>query len=121
MKPKTESEHQIAVMAWAEEQAANGRPELSLLFHVPNGEKRNRVTAIKLKKMGVKPGVPDLFLPVSRGTFHGLWVEMKKPGGTVSTKQLEWVLGLQAQGYRVDVADGFEAARDTIEGYLCET
>lgn len=50
------SEHsdQCAIFEWV---ALNeGRlPELGLLFHVPNGGKRDKVTAARLKAEGVKP------------------------------------------------------------------
>ena len=46
-------------------------PELVLLYHIPNGGKRDAQTAISLKRQGVKAGVPDLHLPVARGGYHG--------------------------------------------------
>ena len=36
-----------------------------LVIHIPNGGSRNVIEATKLKRMGVRPGVPDLFIPVS--------------------------------------------------------
>ena len=93
-------------------------PELALLFHVPNGEKRAKVTAVRLQTQGVKPGVPDLSLPVARHGYHGLWIEMKTNGGRVSPAQRAWIDALRAQGYRVAVCYGWEAARDEIETYL---
>ena len=85
----TEEAEQTAVIEWAtimEKQF----PELALLHHCPNGEARNPIIGAKLKRMGVKAGVPDLFLPVPRGGFHGLWIEMKRrKGGRVSEGQ-DW-------------------------------
>jgi hypothetical protein len=119
MKPETEEQHQIAVMSWAEKQAEEGRPELALLFHIPNGGHRNRVTAIKLKAMGVKPGVSDLLLPVARGGYHGLWIEMKKPKGRKATEDQDgWLLHMKEQGYMTGVCVGFEEAKRLIEAYL---
>lgn len=37
-------------------------PADAVWFHCPNGEKRDKGTAIKLKAMGVKPGIPDIFI-----------------------------------------------------------
>lgn len=88
------------------------------MFHVPNGGSRNRVEAANLKRQGVKAGVPDIFLPVARGGFHGLFVEMKAEGGRLSEKQEEWLADLHAQGYAVKVAYGWEEARKAIEAYL---
>ena len=74
--PQREDLEQAALISWAE---AYERiyPELALLYHIPNGGKRDRIVAAKLKAQGVKPGVPDLCLPVPRGKYHGLYIEMK--------------------------------------------
>lgn len=53
-------------------------PELQLLYHVPNEGKRTWRTGARLKSEGLKPGVPDLCLPVARGKYHGLYVELKR-------------------------------------------
>ncbi len=116
----SEDEEQTAVMEWTvlmEKQL----PELRLLFHVANGGERHPAVASKLKRMGVKKGVPDLFLPVPRGGFHGLWVEMKrKKGGRVSDEQKAWIEDLEGQMYRCVVAHGCEEACDAIFKYLTE-
>ena len=44
--------------------ASNRIPVLEFAFHVPNGEKRDKSTAKRLKSLGVKSGVPDVLLPV---------------------------------------------------------
>lgn len=94
-------------------------PELRLLHAIPNGGHRSKRTAIDLKAEGVKAGVPDYFLPVARGGRHGLYVELKRTrGGRVSTEQSAWLAALEAQGYRVAVAKGWEAAWDEIRDYL---
>lgn len=117
----TEEQEQEAVMEWAmlmEKQY----PELALLFHIANGGDRHPAVAAKLKKQGVKPGVPDLFLPVARGGFHGLWVEMKRQkGGRLSDEQKAWIDALTAEKYLAVRADGAEAACDVIYKYLTET
>ena len=48
-----------------------------LIFHIPNGGKRNLREAVRLKKQGVVAGVPDLFCPEPTKLFHGLFVELK--------------------------------------------
>ena len=74
--------------------------------------------AVKLKREGVKPGVPDLFLPVARQDCHGLWLEMKAKDGRVSEKQGDWMEKLEEQGYRVAVAFSAEEAITVIKEYL---
>jgi hypothetical protein len=120
---RAQPEHyeQVMLMQWAE--AASGRtPELGLLFAIPNGGHRDVRTAARLKVEGVKAGVPDLCLPVARGGYHGLWIEMKAgPTSRVQPSQREWHAALRAQGYAVRVAFGWESARRTIERYLAST
>ena len=66
-----EAEEQAALFRWA--LLSRGRiPELDLLFHIPNGGSRHPREAANLKRQGVKAGVPDLFLPIARGKYHGL-------------------------------------------------
>ena len=114
------SEHseQVAVFEWAE--LASGRhPELALMFAVPNGGARNIVVARKMKAEGVKPGVPDIMLPVARKRFHGLAIEMKRrAGGRVSDDQLFWLDALTEQSWLAVVCKGWEEAVAVIEGYL---
>ena len=85
----TEEEEQTVVMHWAA-MAAGRWPELRLLFHIPNGGKRSKSEAVRFRAAGVRSGVPDLFLPCSRGGYHGLWIEMKAMGGRVSREQEQW-------------------------------
>lgn len=113
------SEHseQVALMQWAELAQAH-RPLLGLLYAVPNGGQRHPATAAKLKKEGVKRGVPDLHLPVARCGLHGLYLELKAADGRLSTEQKRWRDMLVAQGYGVAVVYGFEQARAVLEDYL---
>ena len=86
-----ESGHQEAIIEWC---AWNMQqyPELELLYHVPNGGKRDKATAAVLKRQGVKAGVPDLVLPVARCGYHGLYIELKAPGGSVQKSQKEYII-----------------------------
>lgn len=94
-------------------------PELACLYHVPNGGHRARKTAAELARSGVRAGVPDYCLPVPRGGFHGLYVELKRlSGGRTSPEQREWLAMLQAQGYRAVVCRGWEQAWAVIRDYL---
>lgn len=89
------------------------------LFAVPNGGKRSKITAAMLKRTGVRPGVPDLVLPVPMAGYHGLYIEMKKKeGGTVSKEQKDWLQFLLLQGYMAVVCNGFEEAKAVITNYL---
>ena len=117
MKRELEAGEQAALFDWAAIQAGN-MPELRLLFHVPNGGLRSKSEAARMKHEGVKAGVPDLFLPVARGTWHGLFIEMKAAGGRPTAEQKAWIADLKAQGYRAEVCVGWEAAADLLKKYL---
>ena len=114
----TEDQEQAALFEWAA-YSEHKFPGLSLMLAVPNGGKRNVVTAANLKRTGVKSGVPDIFLPVARNGKHGLWVELKRvKGGTVSANQKTWLAALSAQGYECVICRGWEAAREVIIKYF---
>ena len=95
-------------------------PSLALIFAIPNGGDRHKAVAVKLKAEGVKAGVPDLCLPVPRGSFHGLFVEMKplKPKRNPLDKQKWWLNELSKQGYDTYCCRGHHAAITVIQGYL---
>ena len=113
-----ESEEQITLFQWARLQSGK-YPELSLLYHVPNGGSRNRAEAARLQAEGVKAGVPDLCLPVPRGAFHGLYIELKRVRGSrTSDLQVGWMESLMKQGYCVAICKGWEQAAQTIIEYL---
>lgn len=113
-----ESEEQITLFQWARLQSGK-YPELSLLYHVPNGGSRNRAEAARLQAEGVKAGVPDLCLPVPRGQFHGLYIELKRMRGSrTSDLQVSWMESLMKQGYCVALCKGWQAAAQTIIEYL---
>ena len=95
-------------------------PELATLYAIPNGGKRTKAEAGILKATGVKAGVLDIHLPVARGCFIGLWIEMKAPGKikNVSPEQKRWAKLMQINGHRTAVCDCWDDAREIIEMYL---
>lgn len=113
----SEHEEQAALMRWAW-LTESARPELRLLFAIPNGGHRHRAVAVRMKAEGVRPGVPDLCLPVARGGWHGLFIELKTRRGRPSRRQRGWITALRSNGYRVEICLGWERARAVIESYL---
>lgn len=116
-KKKSESTEQALLIDWANLMSGTHK-ELSLLFHIPNGGSRNRLEAINLKRQGVKAGVPDLFLPVSRHGKNGLFIEMKFGKNKTTNFQDEWLKNLNKQGYAAVVCYGFDDAAGVIKEYL---
>lgn len=122
-KAGTEHAHQVALFMWAAQPATKQLyPLLSLMFAIPNGGERNKIVASRLKAEGVKTGVSDVMLPVPMGGYHGLFIEMKKPGELKSTSQAQKDFGaaMQAQGYGFVVCDDWTKARDVIIQYLTQ-
>jgi len=115
--PKEYSE-QKAVFQWAKLRE-NEHPELKGLFHCPNGGARDEKTGALMKAIGTKPGVCDLLLLVSRGTYHGLAIELKRQkGGTLTQNQKKWINRLNRNGYCAVVCYGAKEAIAKIEWYL---
>lgn len=117
--PGTEHAHQTALFCWI---ALNQStyPDLLKAFAIPNGGERNKAVAGRLKAEGVRPGVPDVFLPVARAGYHGLFIEMKKPGKAAATSpaQKKRIDALRADGYVVVVCDSWIAAANHLGAYL---
>ena len=116
-RKRSEATEQERLISWAGWQQ-NRFPELKLLFHIPNGGSRNALEAANLKRQGVKAGVPDLFLPVAKGKYHGLFIEMKWGKNTVTDKQDDWLHDLTVQGYKAAVCYGADEAIDVLETYM---
>lgn len=115
----SERQHQQAVMKWARQPSIRERwPELALLHHIKNETTGGAAEVAADKAMGVKKGVPDLCLPVTRGGFHGLYIEMKTPSGRASDAQRWWMMELTKQGYRAVVCHGYDAAVAELCWYL---
>jgi len=116
----TESDLQEAVITWARTMEPR-YIELKWLHHIGNGGYRSGREAVSLKRQGVKAGVLDLHLPVTRGGYSGLMIELKTPTGkckSPSKEQLEYIVFLTAQGYYVRVSNDFEEVKRVIICYL---
>ena len=113
-----ESYEQTTLFEWIEYNKIR-YPELGLCYAIPNGGSRNRIEAYNLKRQGVRPGVPDICLPVPRGGYGALYIELKRQqGGRVSEEQRAWIDALNRAGNKAVVCKGFEEAKKQIEEYL---
>lgn len=113
MKTPTECSEQIGFCNWLREKKIP-------FYHIPNGGRRSPQEAAKFKRMGVSPGVPDICIPVPCGTYHGLYIEIKrKKGGKLSDNQKDWFELLRNQGYLVFEAKGCEEAILICDNYMC--
>ena len=76
--------------------------------HPATGELRDPITAAKLKRMGVRAGLPDLLL-VIEGRLHGLELKRER-GGRVSPAHQAMHDELRAAGAIVETAKGLNEA-----------
>ncbi len=118
-----ETHEQQAVIAWAA-LAVRTWPELELLHAVPNGAVYGRdkrlaaMQAARLKAEGLRRGWPDLNLPVARGPFIGLVIEMKRRGERPTDDQRHYLDLLAACGHRTRVCFSAQDAIDELRAYL---
>ena len=113
----SEHDEQANLITWAA-MHEHEHPGLEMLFAIPNGGHRHIRVAAKMKAEGVKAGVPDLFLPVPRGDYHGLFIEMKFGKNKPTAHQRHWLEMLEWHGYKTAVCYWFLDARDVLIDYL---
>lgn len=108
-KYPSESEEQIGFLQWFDAAFSGVR-----IFHIPNGGHRAMTVAKKLKAEGVKPGVPDLYIPAWK-----IWIEMKRQkGGKVSDDQMDWYDYLTGLGDTVIIGHGARDASEKLTAIL---
>jgi hypothetical protein len=92
-----------------------------LLFHIPNGGKRDKITASIFKGLGVVPGVADLFLAIPNPDHHGFFIELKRKGNVQSEYQINFMKWVRSMGYKYEVIDTVEDAIQAVQTYLKPT
>ena len=83
------------------------------IYHTPNGEKRSKPVALKLKNMGTMRGIWDLYV-----REWNLWVEMKDDNNDLTKEQEEWRDYCSKFGDRFIVGYSFEDAKEKIQKYI---
>lgn len=89
-----------------------------LLYKNHNEGKKNLIAAGKDKAMGLTAGIPDLCLAIPNTTYHGLYIELKRPGERPSAIQKERIAQLKDQGYKVIVITTLTDFQNEIQLYL---
>lgn len=122
-KTNTESAHQKALFAQVAIYCVEnpGQAHLFRWLHaIPNGGTRSLATGARMKAEGTKAGVLDIFLPLARSGYHGLYIEMKKPGkiNNLSSVQKEFIEYCTEHNYCVIVSDDWQHAWKSLLAYL---
>ena len=122
IKPRTkrnaqpEAIEQAKVIAWARANE-NNYPYLQLLHCSLNGVKMTKAQAGRAIAQGMLSGVPDLFLPVPKNGYHGLFIEMKYGSNKVTENQEKFLQNAANVGYAVSVCYSANEAIKRIEDY----
>lgn len=92
-----------------------------VLYAIPNGGKRDVVTASILKAEGTLAGVADLFLMSNfDNPAKGLYIEMKIKGGVQSEYQKQFEIDCINRGYGYAIAKSFEEFVAIVRDFLSE-
>ena len=122
IKPRTkrsaqpEAIEQAKVIAWARANERN-YPYLWMLHSSLNGVKMTKAQAGRAIAQGMLSGVPDLFLPVPKNGYHGLFIEMKYGSNKVTENQEKFLQNAANVGYAVSVCYSANEAIKRIEDY----
>ena len=113
------SEHanQVALFCCAS-QHFNEYPQLRLMYAIPNGGKRDKITASNLKAEGVKAGMLDVCLPWPNCGKHGLYIELKVGKHKPTEEQYWYIAELKKAGFAAEWVIGWELAWQLILCYL---
>lgn len=114
---ETEGRLQAECFQWFNNTFPNLR---GLLYHVPNGEKRDPVTANLLKAKGVVAGIPDLVFHYRAKTY---FLEVKKPDGkgALSKEQKFIHKQLDTQRFIIWIFNDFETFKKLIQNIISDT
>lgn len=107
------SEHQIHSAVAAHLRARC--PAQVVWWHTPNGELRDPVTAAKLKRMGVRAGLPDFLLLIT-GRLYGLELKRER-GAAISPAQREMHAALISAGAIVATARGLDEVLEILTAW----
>ena len=118
-----ESAYQTQVVEWsrwAYKANPSRYPMLNMLHCSLNGVKLSGTQAKIAKGQGMLSGVPDLFLPVPKNGYHGLFIEMKSEKGRVTGNQHCVLTNADIVGYKTVICYSAKEAISAIEAYYTE-
>jgi len=72
----------------------------------------------KLKKKGVKSGVPDIIIFEARGFYHALLIEIKVGKNKTTPNQDRWISELNKRGYLTKVSYSLDESIEIVKRYL---
>lgn len=114
-----EFDQQCALFQWARVPVVQRMyPGLDLLSCSLNGVRLTASQAWKASKSGMLSGEFDIRLPVARGGYHGLTIELKFGNGRASKNQLWYHKRMEEEGMFARFAWSWVEAKNLIIRYL---
>lgn len=89
-----------------------------LWCHVANERHTSPARGGKLKKMGVKRGVPDILIFEPRGPFVGLAIELKVGRNKPTEDQHKWLFKLTMNGWHSATCYNLDEVIEVVETHL---
>ncbi|MCL2596246.1 MAG: VRR-NUC domain-containing protein [Paludibacter sp.] len=89
-----------------------------IIYAIPNGGQRNAIVAAKMKAEGVLSGTPDLCIPVAKGGYHALYIELKVGKNKPTNNQISVMEKLQNEGYKCEVCYSFDEFQKIVAEYM---
>lgn len=110
---------QVALFTWARlPSVVRAYPGIELLEGSMNGVKLTKAQAGKAKAAGMLKGAHDVRLPVARGQWIGLSIELKAGKNKPTDEQIEYGARLEAEGWLVKYSWDWLEAQSIIAEYL---
>ena len=113
MQKQSEHEIQVACVNWFRYQYPK-----AIIYAIPNGSQRNIIVASKLKAEGVLAGVPDLHIPISNGSYNGLYIELKAGKNKPTDNQITIMEKLQNEGNKCVVCWSLDEFMQEVKDYF---
>lgn len=85
---------------------------------IENDAPKSKTRAAIDKARGLTKGVPDLFLSIPSGKWHGLYLEMKTDSGRLSKEQISFMDTAEQLGYMARVIRSEKRFHEIVGEYL---
>lgn len=89
-----------------------------LWAHPANERKTSPQAGARLKRKGVKSGVPDVMIYTPNRVYSGLAIELKTGKNTTTDNQKKWLDDLSMCDWKTAVCYSFDDAKAKIDEYM---
>lgn len=88
------------------------------LCSIPNSGLRSKAEGARQVQLGLRAGMPDLFIFTAYGPYHGLFIELKWDKNTLTEHQKNAIKDLIDEDYCCAVCYTFEEAKEAVSLYI---